>query len=287
MLDIDTITNAWGRWKTAQYGTTCWFTESTQYDRNKDTRDYKQYQTNVTAPKDLVYSSAVQSDGGAALLGRYDVENGSSQVLQHTVNLQQGLQDSFTWSVTEEVKVGVSVKVEAGIPFVGGAETNYNTEVSLSSMQGATTTKDSNYGASVTVPISPHTHSWGQIDLSFTDIATTWVGNVKLEGCVAIWFNNKVALNNDGDYHWLWFIPIQNVFNDCIRNNIVDTRGYVVQGGSVIAQASGAFHSSRGLDMKTVAHEQPLDAKQRDMVEQHITVIDFEREYQAIPAKLE
>ncbi|MBC3615925.1 hypothetical protein H8R01_00785 [Vibrio metschnikovii] len=285
MLDIDTITNAWGKWKSAQYGTTCWFTESTQYDRNKDTRDYKQYQTNVTPPQDLDYSSAVQKDGGAALLGQYDVENGTSQVIEHVVNLQQGLEDTFTWNITESLKVGVSVKVKAGIPFIGGASSSYSTEVSLSSMQGKTTTKSSNYGASTKVPISPHTHGWGQIDLAFTDLVSSWVGNVKLEGCVAIWFNDKVALSNNGDYHWLWFIPIQSVFNDCIRNNIIDTRGYIVQGNGVIAQASGSFHSSMGLNMRTIAHEEPLNSRQQGNVTQ-ILISEIDSEYQPIPAKV-
>ena len=285
MNDIDNITNAWGKWITAQYGTTCWFTESTQYGRNKDTKNYMQHQTNVTPPQDLVYSNAVQSDGGAALLGKYDVENGTSQIIQHEVNLQQGIEDSFTWNVTENVKLGVSVKLKAGVPFMG-AETTLSTELSLSSMQGSTITKTSNYGASVKVPIAPQTHSWGQINLSFTDIATSWVGNVKMAGCVAVWFNKKVALNNDGDYHFLWFVPIQSVFNDCIRNNIIDTRGYIVQWDGVIAQANGKFHSSRGLDMKVIAYEKPLNAK-RQLDDVQVIAHEFYTEYRPIPAEIE
>ncbi|WP_248921085.1 ETX/MTX2 family pore-forming toxin [Pseudomonas entomophila] len=257
MIDIDTITNTWGRWKTAQYGTTCWFTESTQYARNKDTRGYMQYQTNVSAPKDLVYSSYAQSDGGSALLGKYDTINDGGQVIEHTVSLQQGLSDTFTWSVTEQLKIGVSVKANAGIPLIGGAETTSTVEMDLSSTQGASTTKSSNYGASTTVPISPHTHGWGEVDLSFTELRTQWVGNASMVGCVAIWFNNKVALNNNGDYHYLWFIPIQQVFSEIIQHNIISTSGYVVQGGGVLAQATGTFHSSMGLSLKTISHEQP------------------------------
>jgi hypothetical protein len=261
MNDIDTITNAWGRWKTAQYGTTCWFTESTQYARNKDTKNYMQYQTNVTPPKDLVYSSFVQKDGGSALLGKYDTVNDGGQVIEHVVSLQQGLTDTFTWSVTEQLKVGVTVKANAGIPLVGGAETSSTVEMTLSSTQGASESKASNYGASTKVPISPHTHGWGEVDLSFTELNTQWVGNVWLQGYVAIWFNNKVAINNNGDYHYLWFIPVQQVFSECIQHNIISTSGYIVQGGGVTAQASGTFHSSMGLSLKTVAHEQPYPGK--------------------------
>ncbi|MFU2643205.1 ETX/MTX2 family pore-forming toxin [Pseudomonas aeruginosa] len=257
MNDIDTITNAWGRWKTAQYGTTCWFTESTQYGRNKDTRGYMQYQTNVSAPKDLVYSNFVQQDGGSTLLGQYDMINEGSQVIELAVNLQQGLVDTFTWSVTEQLKVGVEVKVKANIPLVGGAEITSTLELSLSSTQGASTSKSSNYGASTKVLISPHSHGWGEVALSFTELRTQWVGNVGLQGYVAIWFNNKVALNNDGDYHYLWFIPVEQVFWECVQHNIVNTSGYVVQGNGVLAQATGTFHSSVGLNLKTIAHERP------------------------------
>lgn len=102
---------------------------------------------------------------------------------------------------------------------------------------------------------------------------------------MAIWFNDKVALNNNGDYHWLWFIPIQSVFNDCIRNNIIDTRGYIVQGNGVIAQASGSFHSSMGLNMRTIAHEEPLNSRQQGNVTQ-ILISEIDSEYQPIPAKV-
>lgn len=288
MNDIDTITNAWGRWKTAQYGTTCWFTESTQYGRNKDTKGYMQYQTNVTAPKDLIYSSLAQKDGGSALLGSYDTFNGGSQVIQHVVSLQQGLTDSFTWSTTEQLKVGVTVKANAGIPLIGGAETKTTTEITLSSTQGATTSKTSTYGTSTTVPIAPHSHSWGQVDLSFTELDTQWVGNAMMEGKVAIWFNNKVALNNNGDYHYLWFIPIETVFSDCMRYNIINTSGYIVQNGGVIAQASGKFHSSMGLSLKTIAHEQPYSNKSAQTLleseSQTVTTVYGDAEGQLIPA---
>lgn len=257
MNDIDSITNAWARWKAAQFGTSYWFTESTQYDRNKDTRDYKQYETRVSAPRDLSYSSTIETNGGTALLGRYDSINDGAQVIQHTVSLQQGFTDTFTWSVTEQVKVGVSVTVKAGIPEVGGAEQSSNIEVSLSSTQGASTTRSSNYGSSTTVPISPHTHGWGEVDLAFTNLDTKWVGNVELRGDVAVWFNNKVAYNNNGDYHYLWFIPIETVISECVGNGIIDTRGYALNGGGgVFAQASGTFHSSAGLNIKTISHEE-------------------------------
>lgn len=258
MNDIDSITNAWARWKAAQFGTSYWFTESTQFDRNKDTRDYKQYETKVSAPSDLVYSSSVESKGGTALLGRYDTINDGGQVIQHTVSLQQGFMDTFTWSITEQVKVGVSVTVKAGIPEVGGAEQTSNIEVSLSSTQGSSSSRSSNYGASTTVPISPHTHGWGEVDLAFTDLNTNWVGNVELRGDVAVWFNNKVAYNNNGDYHYLWFPSIETVISECVAHGIIDTRGYTIRnGGGVITQASGKFHSSAGLNLQTIAHEEP------------------------------
>lgn len=266
MYDIDKITNAWAKWKSAQYRTTFWFTESTQYKRNKDTVNYMEHQTNVTAPKNLTYSSAHQADGGAALLGGYDVENYSSLPIEHTISLQQGIEDTFTWSITESVKVGMTVKMTVGIPFANG-ETSFNTEIALSSTQGKTIKKSSNYGTSAKINVAPHTRGWGNVDLSFIDTSTNWVGNVEMNGRVAIWFNDKVDVNRNGDLHHLWFFSIESVFNECIKHNLISTQGYIVKSNSVVAQAKGSFQGSKGMNVSIIAREEPLVAIRKEQEE--------------------
>jgi len=76
--------------------------------------------------------------------------------------------------------------------------------------------------------------------------------SVLLQGYVAIWNNDKV------NGHWLWFHPIESIFQDCINNNIIDTSGYSVIAGGVTTQAKGVFTGSQGISVGITAMQYPL-----------------------------
>jgi len=45
-----------------------------------------------------------------------------------------------------------------------------------------------------------------------TDNNCSWTSRVHFSGWVRIWFNEKYDWNHDGDYHWLWFIPVSTAY---------------------------------------------------------------------------
>lgn len=81
--------------------------------------------------------------------------------------------DSFTWSVTEGLKI--SSKFKVGIPFVGDSETTV--ELSFSSTQGQTTSVTRHWGYSAQIPVPANSKIEttfsvleGVIDTSFTAV---------------------------------------------------------------------------------------------------------------------
>ena len=88
-----------------------------------------------------------------------------------------------------------------------------------------------------------------------------WVGKCKLTGYVAIWFNNKVKLPGSAKEHWLYFIPIQRVFNDCVSHNIIDTKGYETIGRAVLARSAGIFRGSQGVDYNVTIKTVPMSSE--------------------------
>jgi len=102
--------------------------------------------------------------------------------------------------------------------------------------------------SNVTAVMSISTQSY---DINFT-------AAVILKGFVAIWFEEKVALNLDGSLHYLWFIPIQAVINDCNSYKLADTQGYLVTQGGVSATAKGKFSGSQGISTAITATQSPL-----------------------------
>lgn len=251
MKSLQEVTDAWGAWYSKKNGTTCRFTASTNYGSQSDLSAYKQYQVSAVC-------QAISYDGNSPPTGSsvstYELwyDNGSSVQNQQTFTKTATSTQTFTWSITEALSIGVTISATEGVPSVASSTQSITATLSLSSTQGQTVTNTQTWSVNSIVNVPPNSSIKADMIISQENYDINFTQDVKMSGYVAIWNNDKV------NGHWLWFIPISSVFQDCVDNNIIDTTGYTNLGNAVSVQASGVFTGSQGVSVGVSVNEYPL-----------------------------
>ncbi|MGZ3458692.1 MAG: ETX/MTX2 family pore-forming toxin [Archangium sp.] len=257
MNDIQKITDTWGNWIAAQRGTSCRFTASTNYGEQSDLSAYTQYQCSVTV-EDIAYDGNSPPTNGSTVAYELWYDNGTSLQQSETFNYSATSQQTFNWSITEALSIGVEVSATEGVPSVASSTQKVTVNLSFSSTQGASSSNTQNWSVNTPVQVPPEQSVKCDMVINEQSYDINFTETVLIKGYVAIWFNDKQDWNNNGDYHWLWFIPITEVFSDVINNKLIDTTGYVITGGGVQATAQGTFTGSQGVSVGVTTTQYPL-----------------------------
>jgi len=72
--------------------------------------------------------------------------------------------------------------------------------------QTQSTTHIDKWEVDVTVPVPAMTYVNATFTVVETDYSTTWTADVLFNGCVNVWFQDKI---ND---HWEWWYPVTEIF---------------------------------------------------------------------------
>jgi hypothetical protein len=120
------------------------------------------------------------------LVDQKEIDNNSAAGVSEQFTYSKSLTDTFTFSFTEGIKVGVSAKFKAGIP-VAGTEWTVSGELSFTATQTQTTTNTSTWSNTVTVNVPAHTKvraiafvNVGNPSYSFTASVFVYNGMVNL-----------------------------------------------------------------------------------------------------------
>lgn len=256
MLSLQQITDAWGNWMAKQRNTSCRFTSTTSYSDHSELNKYHQYQCSARY-QSISYDGNSPPTNGAAVAYELWYDNAStvqqSEVFQYTATTTQ----SFTWSITESLSVGVEISATEGVPNIASSSQKITVTLSFSSTQGATHTESQSWNVNTPVVVPADSSMKCDMVVNTQSYDIDFTATVLVAGNVAIWFNDKVDLN-PGSYHWLWFPPIQSVFRDVIANNLADTTGYQIGDGGVVATAQGTFSGSQGISVGVKTTQYPL-----------------------------
>ncbi|CAN5279440.1 hypothetical protein BH09BAC4_BH09BAC4_33720 [soil metagenome] len=256
---LQNITDAWGNWMNAQLnGGGVKFTESTNYGAQSSLANYHQYQTSATY-QSLNYDTSNYNPVSGSISSTVSSFNNNSSVQDSQAYAQSvTTTQQFAWSITESLQVGVQVSATEGVPSVASATEQVSVNLTLSSTQSETTTNSQSWSINTTINVPAESVVDATLVVTTNQYDIPWTATCLLSGSVAIWFNNKVDLNHNNDYHWLWFVDIGSVFADCINNNIIDTTGYQLVNGGVQAMASGTFSGSQGTSSNVNVVQKPL-----------------------------
>lgn len=259
MHSLQEITDAWGNWMLSQVGGgSVRFTSTTNYGQHRELNAYHQYQCSATY-RSISYSEPITSDGDMVV---------PSQTLTNYTDIQQtqgfswnkATTDTFSWSITEALKVGVTVTGSAGVPLVAEGKVSATVELNLSSTQ--TTTESTTQTWSVNQPVLVPAHTWVKCEsvISTNTDSIPFFATAQVQGYVAIWFENKV------NGHWLWFYPIGGVLQDVISHKTIDTTGYgVLDYQTISASVSGTCNGAFGVNIITTYTSGPLDTDTKEL----------------------
>ncbi|GAA0395777.1 cytotoxin leucocidin [Streptomyces luteireticuli] len=261
---LQEITDAWGRWMAKERfpkSNGCRFTASTDYGKQGALGSYHQYQVRAKYSGITYDPSAPSPVPGQVSSVVTNYRNGTD--VEQTVTYKQSrtTEQNLRISVTESLKVGVTVQVSAEVPAVAKVSETTSIEATLSSTQEFAHKETQNWSVDLPLKIPAKSVVEASLVVGTQKYDIDWTATVGLTGSVAIWFEEKVDLNHDGDYHWLWFVPVEEVFRDCRANGIIDTSGYEVTGDGVNAFASGTFSGGQGVSLSVNAVQKPLDAR--------------------------
>lgn len=259
MQDLQSITDAWGQWMAKKHNTRCRYTESTNYKKQSSLDQYRNRQVAVT-PLNIVYDSNSLPTSGADVVYSLWYQNDTTEKQTHVFKYAEEHASSFNWTITEKLSVGVEVSVSAGIPEVATASAKTSVNLSLSSTQGATWTETKTWEVHSPVQVPANSLVRVEMVINTQSFDINFTESVLLAGSVALWFEDKRELGSSGT-HWLYFFPIQNVFNDVIRNNLANTRGYQITGAGVLATARGVFQGKQGISVGVTATQVPTPTK--------------------------
>ena len=181
-----------------------------------------------------------------------DFVNDTDIEQSNTFTRDESTTASFTWSLTEGIKVGLKASGEVGLPLVAKGKVEASVEVDFSSTQSWTDSETQRWSVSQPVKVPPHKKVTAVLAIEQKKYDIDFTSNLVIGGWVAIWNNDKIDLGNGK--HWLYFFPVSRVLIDKPHP------GYVVRGNEVVFKAKGKFTGMQGVGSRVKLTQYPLDA---------------------------
>ncbi|MFK0203849.1 ETX/MTX2 family pore-forming toxin [Streptomyces lavendulae] len=241
----------------------CRFTASTDYNRHSMLNGYHQHQVLAKYKSTLYDPSAPSPEPGSVTSIVSSYENGSS--LEQSDKFTQTIttKRSLKLSVTQALKIGVALQVSAEIPAVAKVNETTTIETNLAATQEFITEETQTWTVERVVRVPARSVIDASLVIGTQKYDIDWTATVELTGRVAIWFNEKVDLDDGGVGHWLWFVPIETVFRDCREHGLIGLDGYEADPRGVRAFAGGTFSGGQGVKWSIKLVQRNLDGTPR------------------------
>lgn len=251
MKNLDTeIIQAWAEFKVKQLrassgfmfcrGTSYYDKELEQYDKNKVQQDGDAivvYDPHATLDKPSEISSAVSS-----FVNNTPIEQ------DQDFSFELSTSQSFKWSTTNTTSTQTDISVKAGIPDIAEVTEKMSVTIGVSTSNTQASEKKQTWSLTPKIKCQANGTTKVSMVVRIQNYSIDWTARVKLSGNVAIWFRDKLNYPGGSGEHFLWFIPVNVVLQECKDNNLIDTAGYEVLPGGISTIASGKFEGSQGID---------------------------------------
>jgi len=175
--------------------------------------------------------------------------NGTSVEQSQTVELSKTTTSSFTWSLTEGFKIGMSVKFGVGVPPIASAETTISGELSFSSTQSSTNTEQKGWKVSQPVKVPSKTEVEATLLIDERKFSQRFHSKCILGGYVCSNSPDRIG------GHYFWFHDVSAIFSKFPQP------GFTVRGDQVFYQGDGQFKGLMGVRTRLDLKERPLGDK--------------------------
>ncbi len=241
LTDLDQVFKKYGDWWCKEKGGKC--------DRmNLVQSGYEQYRFSISDMR-IEYYDEPDCKMIPQVGSQQIVSNGTSLEQSQTVELSKTTTSSFTWSLTEGFKIGMSVKFAAGVPAIASAETSISSELSFSSTQSCTNTEQKTWKVSQPVKVPPGTEVEARLLIEEREFSQRFHSKCILGGFVC---SNSPDRIND---HYFWFHHVSEIFSKFPQP------GFTVRGDQVRYQGDGQFTGLMGVRTRLDLKESPIGDK--------------------------
>ncbi|MFP1762023.1 ETX/MTX2 family pore-forming toxin [Lonsdalea quercina] len=245
ILSLQELTDIWGNWYASKGNTTCNFTSSTDYSPHPELDDYSGNQCKVNY-KDIEYSNFSENPGEGILAADQKLTNNTSVQQSETFTWSKSLTNTFTWAITEAIKVTSKLSFSIGIPVIAEGKIEESVEISVSATETTTTTGTTTWGLAQPVIVPPNSSVECISIVNQNTASLDFSATGEIVGYVAVW--TKEQING----HWLTFHRIDTVFEDIVNNNLASIYGYDIDSGvGVIVTAKGKTTGLYGVSIDT------------------------------------
>lgn len=245
ILSLQELTDIWGNWYASQGGTTCNFTSSTDYSPHSELDDYSGNQCEVNY-KDIEYSNFSEDPSDGVLAADQILINSTSIQQSETFSWSKSLTNTFTWSITEAIKITSKLSFSVGIPVIAEGKIEESVEISVSATETTTITGTTTWSISEPVIVPPNTKVECLSVVNQNTASLDFSATGEIVGYVAVWTKDQI------NGHWLTFHRIDTVFDDIVNNNLASIYGYEIDSGvGVKVTAKGKTTGLYGVSITT------------------------------------
>lgn len=257
MLDLQSLTDAWGNWFAGTLGTSLNWTESTNYGNHSELDGSHQYQVTATY-KGINYDGNSPPTNASGVAYELWYDNNSDATQSNTFNYTSSTTQTFTWSITEGVSVGIEISATEGVPSVASSTQKLTVTLNFSATQTQTETATQTWSVNSPVQVPPRSSIKADMVINSQSYNINFTADVFLSGYVNVWFNDRVTIPGGDGEHFCWFIPISQVFLQ-IQQNLknISTDGYTIGIGGVTTTARGVFTGSQGVSVGVSTTQYP------------------------------
>jgi hypothetical protein len=246
MKSLQEITDAWGSWMLTQYsnGDAVNFTASTNYGDYTALDQYADMQV-VASWGDVTFTPVSNPPNGEVSSGVVVTDNATDVPQSVTLAFSEKVRTTSGILTTETSNIGVDVN---GIMEVFSLGVSYT--INTESVKNSSISIEKTWAMTVPVVVPAQSSVSSQFVVVTQDLNMTWSVSVVMSGYVAIWFSAQVILAGHDSAHWLWFVPIEQVFSECIANSLIDLTGYAIKDSTVTTAAKGTLTASGGISAR-------------------------------------
>ncbi len=256
MLSLQQLTDTWGNWFAAQNGTSLHWTESTNYADHSELDDWHQYQVSATC-LGIVYDSNSPPTNGSDATQEVWYDNNTAVQQDESLTYTHSSTTTYTWAITESISIGIEISATEGPPALSSTQ-KLSVTMALSSTQTQQATSTQSWNVVTPIKVPPNSSLKCDAAISMQTYDINFTQQVQLSGYINVWFNDSVIINGSPASHYCWFIPIEQVFQDIIANNLANTAGYQITSNGVATTASGTFSGSSGISVGVTTTQYPL-----------------------------
>jgi hypothetical protein len=236
--DLDAVFKQYGDWWCKERGGKC--------DRmNTLQKGYEDRRLVILDPRADYYGDLAEAM--KPQIGANQVLTNSTSIEQsQAITLSKATTSSFTWSLQEGFKLGMSIKFSVGIPAIASTTTTMSGELSFSATQSTTKTEQRTWQVSQPIRVPPKSEVEAVLFIDERKFSQKFHSKCTLSGYVCSNSPDRI------DGHYFWFHDITNILSKFPQP------GFTVKNGVVFYQGDGSFDGLMGVRTRLDITERPL-----------------------------